>query len=366
MSKILFIASSVYYKCDGYRTRIDLEIEKLKELHEVSLFLPQVDKDINFPAGIRIIKYPTNYKMKFHYVYNNAKFYSSLNIFLEKEHPVVIAESLIPAIKSYKLSKKNKCKFVFDCHGTEPSEFRLNNPGIKGKILYYLLSFLEKKVVKNSDLVVTVTKKQFDFFNVKNNNVVFPMMPTSEFLVDETFRDEIRGMIGIKSHEIVYVYSGQNQKWQMCEETCDLFKKIQSKDRNARLLILTGCKEYFKNLVEKKGINNAIIMTVPHHDVPKYLDACDFGFCIRNSSIINRFASPTKVLEYVSRNVVPILSPYVGDFSELLVEKQLAYVVEGEELPDFVRSNCCGRRFVDSMTKQKVNEYINAINSMEI
>ena len=60
--------------------------------------------------------------------------------------------------------------------------------------------------------------------------------------------------------------------------------------------------------------------------MPQYLDACDYGFCIRNSSIVNKVASPTKVLEYVARNVKPILSEYVGDFSEVLPKKGLASI----------------------------------------
>lgn len=365
MKKLLFVASSVYYKGDGYRTRIDMEIEKLKDNYSVTLFLPEFKKNIDFPKDINVIKYPTSYEKKFHYIKNNISFFSVLNQLLKREKPIVIAESLIPAIKTYKLAKRNNCKFVFDCHGAEPSEFKLNNPGIKGSLLFFLLEWLESKVVNNSDLIVTVTKKQYDYFNIHKNYVVFPMMPKNDFLLEKSYRDEIRQKLGFRSDELVFVYSGQNQRWQMCEETCELFKSIKNVNSNARLLILTGCTDYFEKLLKEKGIENSVVMSVSHDEMPQYLDACDFGFCIRNSSIINQFASPTKVLEYVARNITPILSSYVGDFSETLLAEELALVIDGKSKLCLSRSNNNGREYVKKLNRQMVDDYRNAILSLE-
>ncbi len=368
MKKIVIVASSIYYLGDGYKTRIDTEIERLNRLYDITLFIPKFkDKCIEFPQNITIEEYPTNYHGRFHFLYNNYSFFKRLNILLKKYGEcIVIGESLVPAIKTYRISKNYNCKFVFDCHGTEPSEFKLNNPGIKGSLLFILLRWLEKKVVKNSDLIVTVTKKQFDYFKVQKDNVVFPMMPTERFLSHISYREEIRNKLDINDDELVFVYSGQNQKWQMCEEICDLYRKIRQQQTDTRLLILTGCVDYFEELVQKKEIENAVVLSVPYEEMPRYLDACDYGFCIRNSSIINQFASPTKVLEYVSRNVSPILSDYVGDFSLILPKEDLAYVVSDSPIPRFKKNEgYMGTEYVKKMNKIMSDDYKKAIKSLE-
>lgn len=367
MKKIIFVVSSIYYLGDGYKARIDTEIEKLNKRYKIILFLPEYrNMDVELPPNISVVKYHTNYKTKLRYLYNNISFKKMLKVILkDNDNCIVVGESLIPSIKAYRISKKNKCKFVFDCHGTEPSEFKLNNPGIKGRILFSILKFMENIVVNNSDLIVTVTQKQFDYFGVYKNNVVFPMMPTNKFLSDTSHRDDIRKKLNIQSDELVFVYSGQNQKWQMCEEICELFRLIQRNQKNARFLVLTGCVDYFSELVKRKEIENAIVISVPYDEMPDYLDACDFGFCIRNSSIINQFASPTKVLEYVSRNITPILSEYVGDFSKTLSEEEIAYVVRDDEIPIFEKKDKDGREYVNKLNEKMVFDYITAFESLE-
>lgn len=367
MTKVIFIVSSIYFKGDGYKTRVNIEIERLKEYYEVILFVPKYScKDNLFPKSVTVIEYPTFYESKHHYLKNNVSFFKQLNCLLKNNsRSIVIGESLIPSIKAYTIAKTNNCKFVFDCHGTEPNEFRLNNPGAKGFVLFHLLAYFEKRVVKNSDLVVTVTQAQFDSFGIKKNHVVFPMMPSEVFFSKKNQRDSIRSKLGIKKDELVFVYSGQNQKWQMCEETLDFFKKFQKSFSNARLAIFTGCVEYFQSLVKQKDIENAIVVSVPYEQMPYYLDACDFGFCIRNSSVINRFASPTKVLEYVSRNVRPILSEYVGDFSSSLTREGLGYVISKEQNFNFERiNNNRGKKYVTELNIKMEKDYLNAIKNL--
>ena len=254
--------------------------------------------------------------------------------------------------------------YVYDCHGTEPHEFMMKHSSIFGRIVGIGLTFFEKIVVNNSDLIITVTDKQYRMFGVKKNHVVFPMMPTNEFVeksVDNRY--EIRKALGINEFDEVYVYSGQNQKWQMCEETIDIYKTIAEHRSNTRLVIYTLQTQFFKELCIKKGIYDAIIITVAHNEMYRYLDACDFGFCIRNNSIVNQVASPTKILEYVSRNVMPIISDSVGDFSLQFKNNNIGIVWEGKT--DYTRPiNYDGHTYVQKMNLRKKNEYINAFKKL--
>lgn len=351
MRTIIFVAASIYYKGDGYRTRIDMEIEKLKSIFHVILFVPEFSGvNISFPSEITVVKYKTFYEDKLKYFKNYVSFRKTLIQLLERKEEtcLVCAESLIPAVKSCSIALKCKSTFIFDCHGTEPNEFQLNNPGIRGRFLYHLLSRLEKKVIDRSSLVITVSKKQFQLWgDISKNHVLLPMLPSNIFFDENNYRNVIRIQLGIKFDEEVYVYSGQNQKWQMCEKTIEIYKTISVKRKNTRLIIYTRQIDFFENLVKKMGILNAIIMNVSYHDMPQYLDACDFGFCIRNESVINRVASPTKILEYLSRNVMPIITDTVGDFSEDLPSKSLAWIWNECNIEKLYKpSDFDGRRYV--------------------
>ena len=102
--------------------------------------------------------------------------------------------------------------------------------------------------------------------------------------------------------------------------------------------------------------------------MPKHLDACDYGFCLRSSSIINRVASPTKVLEYLARNVKPILTEYVGEFSSSLKEANLAEIIDIDNpviSADRGRlTNNRGQEYVAELVESVWNGYITALKNL--
>lgn len=345
-----------------------MEIERVKKHFHVMLFIPSNPiEDFQPIEGISVVRYTTYYSSKIKYLKNNLSFYNSLvNLIKESGRDTVIcAESLIPAIKSYKVAKKYNCKFIFDCHGTEPDEFALIYGGLKGKILYHILALLQTKVINNTDLIVTVSNKQYDQLGIEQNHVLLPMMPSRRFIEQNNNRMKIRKKLGIQPVEEVFVYSGQNQKWQMCEQTIKIYKKISSIRQNTRLIIFTSKIDYFQNLVNREHIDNAIVISVPYDDMPSYLDACDYGFCIRNSSIINRVASPTNVLEYLSRNVKPILTEYVGDFSKDLPAKELAWIWNENNISRLTKEHDFdGRKYVVELDKIVNDKYIRMLRKL--
>ena len=361
---IIFVAGSIIYMRDGYNTRIEMEMEKLKNKYNVILFIPNLcNEDYIAQNGIEVEKYDTKSGGQLSYLYNMHSFKNALNkLCLKYENVVICAESLGPAIKSYRIAKNNSAKFIYECHGTEPDEFALNHPGIKGKIMKTVLEHLQRTVLKTNPLLITVTKNQADILNY-SNFIILPMMPSKAFIETPNMRSEARKALNIPAGAEVFVYSGQNQKWQMCEETVQIFKKISKKNPQAFLLILTGQKDYFKTLIDKYEIANYVIHSSKYEDMPFYLDACDYGFCIRNSSIINRVASPTKVLEYLARNIKPIISEYVGDFSVDLPSKGLACVWNDNcEISKDDSFN--GKNYVIELDKNVTKCYDNKIASL--
>ena len=328
--KILFLVSTVIEKNDGYKTRIEFEMDILNKDFEFYMCVPElISKKINFKHPVNFITYSHSENGVINKYINFLSLRKTVKKILEKDSKIIVyCEALGVALKVSDLFSKYPNKVVFDCHGTEPDEFLLNHPGIKGAIYSKFLRWKEKQVVNSVDLLVTVTENQYELWKIEKPHVVLPSIPAEHFFSVKDMRFEMRTELSIPEQSVVYVYSGQNEKWQMCEETIDYYKKIETMNPNSFLLVLTHEVNYFEELVNRYKVANFKVLSVDFQNMPKYLDVCDFGFCLRRNHIINRVASPTKVLEYISRNVKPILTEYIGDFSNELYKYGMAEIVD--------------------------------------
>ena len=366
MKKVLFISEKYIYENDGYKSRIVMELELLKNYFEVCIFVPDIKMELELPVHVNVYKYtPKNNKLPG--MFNLYDIRQKLNAVLDEIGNVIVyCEALPMSIMALPICKARKLNLVYDCHGAAAAEAYLKRHNWIGYLYSKWLNWQEKKVIAFSELVITVSKKQADIFKCGNKNILLPMVPREHFFDKKFYRNEIRNKLNIKSNALVFVYCGQNQKWQMSEETIQIYKKIENQNINSRLLILTNDVEEFKFLTNKYKINNPIVLKVSYHEVPQYLDACDFGFCLRDDSIINLVASPTKVLEYVSRNVVPILTEYVGDFSRDLLQAEIAYVIDINSTKDlnFVKKEFDGRSYVRKKNQECVEMYVNRLLSL--
>lgn len=372
LRELVIIATDTARRIDGYTTRILMEIEKLKKYYDISLLIQGTGEiTANYDSGIKIINYPTS-KVQIRgltYFLNLREFEKVFKKNVKKgKSTIVYAESLFPALIANRVAKKNENTFVYDCHGTQPDEYKLYHRGRINAFIAKVLEHEELKIVKGSNLVVTVTNNQWRKWNTTGNHVVLPMTPSTIFFDPNNYREEIRRELGIGENELVFVYSGRNQKWQMSEGTISVYKKISERISNTRLLILTPECDVFASIIEKKEIKNAIIKSVKYEDMPKYLDACDYGFCLRSSSIINIVASPTKVLEYLARNVKPILTEYVGEFSSALKEAHLAEIIDIDNpvisFDDGRQTNNCGKEYAADFVENVWNRYITALKKL--
>jgi hypothetical protein len=60
--------------------------------------------------------------------------------------------------------------------------------------------------------------------------------------------------------------------------------------------------------------------------VKDYLSISDYGILIREYSVTNKVASPTKFAEYLNAGLKVIISPEIGDFSAMVDKYNLGYV----------------------------------------
>ena len=79
----------------------------------------------------------------------------------------------------------------------------------------------------------------------------------------------------------------------------------------------------------------------------------DFGLVLRDDTTVNRVACPTKLYEYMSIGLIPIVrTPALGDFLEL----NYAYITEDEFREGFFPDSLSRRMMAQKFDSSSLNE----------
>lgn len=203
-----------------------------------------------------------------------------------------------------------KNNYIIDLHGVVPEENKLANNNFK----YHLYNLCEQMIFKKISVAICVTnamvlhyKAKFSSSNIKY--VVFSILPETT--------SKIKIQKDIKNNEINVVYSGNTQKWQNIDLMINFIKSNMY--NNINYIILTNELSKMNELIEKQipdlKSKRIQVLSVSPEDLYKYYEIAHYGFILRNDIAVNRVACPTKLIEYMSYGIIPIiLSPKIGDF----------------------------------------------------
>ncbi len=210
------------------------------------------------------------------------------------------------AIKAKKAGYK---KIILWVQGASAEESRLRN---NSNLRYYLLNAVEKLGLKCADLILFVSETMKDYFENKfkteyKNSYIMPCFNNE--IEKEYFYTEK------KYEKNVFIYAGSLAPWQCFEPTVEFYKRIENSIPDASFRVLVKDHETAKKILEKHGIKNYSLGFVPQSEIGKEMAKAKFGFCLREDSIINRVATPTKLSTYIAHGVIPIYSSYIEDFT---------------------------------------------------
>lgn len=121
-----------------------------------------------------------------------------------------------------------------------------------------------------------------------------------------------------------FTYVGSLSVWQCFDKTLNIYKRIEDIIPNASIKILTFQENAAREKVKRIGIKNYEIKSVPQELVRQELKDISYGFVIREDSIVNRVATPTKLSSYLAAGVLPIYSTCLRDFSRATRKMNLA------------------------------------------
>lgn len=195
-------------------------------------------------------------------------------------------------------------KIITDLHGVVPEEEEL-----MGRETAAILTDVEKKVFQHGKYFVAVTDSMVKHFIKK-----YSLSNATKWVVLPIF-DVAEGNRAKKlSSPTTVVYAGGTQTWQ---NVAKMMEAMNDGPKAYRYSILTHKPDDFNKLTQDV-LSRTDLKTVSSKDIYKYYEKASMGFVLRDDSIVNRVACPTKLIEYLNYGVVPVvLSPSIGDFRQL-------------------------------------------------
>ena len=123
------------------------------------------------------------------------------------------------------------------------------------------------------------------------------------------------------------VYSGSTAGWQSFELLKGLLTHALDAQPNVSVLFLSK-RDANNSALEAAYPGRVEVKWLDHAQVAHALATCDYGLMVRERTITNQVASPTKFAEYLSNGLKVISNSGLGDFSELIRSEGLGVVLE--------------------------------------
>jgi len=235
-------------------------------------------------------------------------------------------------------------RVIFDCRGALADEFlnehRLEETGRArwapdARQTYDELHRSEALAARESDAVFCVSHAMVDLLRARYDvpEDRFTMVPCcvsdGALAGRPESRQQLRSSLGL-ADRLVVVYSGSLAWYQLPAESLRVFRLLQRIHPSAHFLALTTDPDRMQVQLRQAGITGgaATVLSLAPEAVPDYLAAADLGLLLRESTLLNRVASPVKFGEYLASGTPVILTDGIGDYSAMAKSHRLGIVVE--------------------------------------
>lgn len=205
-------------------------------------------------------------------------------------------------LKKYGINKK----LIADIRGAMIEEMEGLTPTPPDGVMRYYKK-VQDYVFSHSDYFFFVSENMREYYSrsykdIAEKSSVFPtIVDDSLFFKNSNVRGILRNKLNIKD-KYVYIYVGGVDYWQNIDKIIYRFKELSDSSNYFYLILLVSDVEFVKNIALQSGLDlsKVLIDRVEYSSVPDYLNAADAGLIIRDDTIVNYVASPTKVNEYLA------------------------------------------------------------------
>ncbi|MCO5273480.1 MAG: glycosyltransferase [Flavobacteriales bacterium] len=153
----------------------------------------------------------------------------------------------------------------------------------------------------------------------------------------------VRSGLGFTESDVVLVYSGSVAGWQSFELLGGILGGALEAQRRLKVLFLSPPDNGIDRLAADFP-GRVVRQFLKAEEVPPMLQACDAALLVREDTLTNRVASPTKFAEYLAAGLPVVISAHIGDLSALVEGQGLGAVWrEGATLPALERPSSADR-----------------------
>lgn len=219
---------------------------------------------------------------------------------------------------------------------------------------------LEREAVLDADMRLAVSEALVNhwrqrFGYASDHHVVVPCTLGRDLDMKPVADPQLRASLGWADDDIVLVYSGSTVGWQSLGMLTALLADLLDSDNRLRVLFLTKEDDQVAAL-ENRYPYRVARRWLPHDQVLAALAACDIGLLVREASVTNRVASPTKFAEYLSAGAYVIASEGLGDVAGIVREHRLGWVNTGGPLSRVERPSAAERDRLRAVVRERFSK----------
>jgi glycosyltransferase involved in cell wall biosynthesis len=205
---------------------------------------------------------------------------------------------------------------------------------------YRILSFFEKKQAQRARWIIAANSGMRDYVQKRYAytipSEIFFAKPAcvdlEQFKPNFEVRQQVRKELGYQDNHIVCMYAGKFGGIYLEKETFELYRSAYEHWKgDFRILLLTNqSADYIQEKCAEAGVPFDIvkILFVPHHDVPRLMQAGDFGICPVKPVPTKRYCTPVKDGEYWAMGLPVIITNNISDDSDIIRDHSAGAVLE--------------------------------------
>lgn len=199
---------------------------------------------------------------------------------------------------------------------------------------------LERAAVLESDARIAVSQALVDYwretFGYKGDaHVVIPCTLSAHHIAKVPNAGEIarrRAALGVAPDHTVICYAGSQAEWQSITKLDPWLDAMLEREPKASLLMMTRADLSGMQVVSNHAERIHQTWVTPDK-VSETMQLADFGLLVRDRTVTNRVAAPTKFGEYLAAGLQVMISPEVGDYSKMVEDNGLGVVCDLTDPP---------------------------------